>query len=161
MRVSSALDCRPVGGGRQPVAGQDPPGDARPPGARRACSLRSRSVSLRAATVISQARGFAGTPSVGPLHGRGDQGLLCRVLGGVEMPVPPDDGAEDLRQRARAAGPRSGCSAWSEVQLGAGLGDRPDVRHRPPAPRRRAGAGREVGRRSRSPDRSSSHSTIQ
>jgi hypothetical protein len=31
----------------------------------RACSLRSRSVSLREATLISQARGFSGIPSFG------------------------------------------------------------------------------------------------
>jgi hypothetical protein len=32
-----------------------------------------------------------------PLHGRGEQGLLDGVLGGREVPVAPNDGAEDLR----------------------------------------------------------------
>ncbi len=65
---------------------------------RRACSLRSSSVSRRDATVISQPRGFSGTPSRGPLHGRGEQRLLHGVLGGVEVPVAPDERAEDLRR---------------------------------------------------------------
>ena len=65
----------------------------------RACSLRSRSVSRREATVISQPRGLSGTPSRRPLRGGGEQRLLHRVLGGVEVPVAPDQRAEDLRRQ--------------------------------------------------------------
>ena len=42
----------------------------------------------------------------GPRGRGGDERLLHRVLGVGEVAVPPDDRAEDLRRRARAAGPR-------------------------------------------------------
>ena len=65
---------------------------------RRDCSLRSSSVSRREATVISQPRGFSGTPSPGHCTRRGEQRLLHGVLGGVEAPVAPDERAEHLRR---------------------------------------------------------------
>ena len=64
-----------------------------------ACSLRSRSVSRREATVISQPRGLPGMPSAGHCGGGRQQRLLHRVLGGVEMPVAAHQRAEDLRRQ--------------------------------------------------------------
>jgi hypothetical protein len=62
--VSSA-----VTGGRSAAGADHSPGSRHPATVssrrRRACSARSRSVSLREATVISQLRGLSGTPSRG------------------------------------------------------------------------------------------------
>ena len=57
-------------------------------------------MSRREATVISQARGLSGHPVGRPLLRGGEQGLLDRVLGGVEVPVAPDERTEDLRRQA-------------------------------------------------------------
>ena len=65
---------------------------------RRALSLRHSSVRRRSATVTSHASGLSGTPSRGHCRG-GEQRLLHGVLARVELPVPPDERAEDLRRK--------------------------------------------------------------
>ena len=65
---------------------------------RRALSLRHSSTRRREATVSSHDRGSSGTPCLGPLLGRGEQRLLHGVLARVELPVAPDQRAEDLRR---------------------------------------------------------------
>ena len=60
--------------------------------------------------MISQPRGLSGTPSAGHWRGGRQQRLLDRVLGGVEVPVPPHQRAEDLRRQL------------AEQVLGLGLG---------------------------------------
>ncbi len=56
---------------------------------RRADSLRSRSVSRREPTRISQPRGLSGTPSVGHCWAAASKRLLHSLLGQVEVPVVP------------------------------------------------------------------------
>ena len=52
----------------------------------------------RDATVDSQAAGLSGRPCAGHCTRRRDERLLHRVLGGVEVPVPAHQRAEDLRR---------------------------------------------------------------
>ena len=69
-----------------------------PRGAGGRCRCASWSTSAASATVSSQARGWSGTPVGRPLQRRGEQRLLHGVLAGVELPVPADQRAEDLRR---------------------------------------------------------------
>jgi len=89
---------RPVGGGRQPLPGKGPAGDA---------VLAALAGLLAAEQVGEPARGDRDQPAPrvvrdaagGPLHGRRQERLLGGVLGGVEVPVAPDHRAEDLRRQ--------------------------------------------------------------
>jgi hypothetical protein len=86
-----------VGGGRQPLVGQHPPGHR----------LLAALPGLLAAQQVGQpARGDGDEPGAGvlrntvrPLCRRGDQRLLHGVLGGAEVPVPAHHRAEDLRRQ--------------------------------------------------------------
>ena len=98
---------------------------------RRALSLRHSSTSRREATVVSQARGLSGTPSVGHCSRRGEERLLDRVLAGVELAVAPDERAEDLRRQL----------AQQVLDRSARHGT---VRRTPPAGRRAPGGPRSV-----------------
>ena len=97
---------------------------------RRACSLRSRSVSRREATrdqpaarVVRHARRAATACA------RGEQRLLHGVLGGVEVAVPADERAEDLRRQRAQQVLDARWSGTSELQVveAVRLDDRPDV----------------------------------
>ena len=141
-------------GGRARVAVRDGR-HAGPPdgGGRRRCAARRSS--RRDATVISHARGLSGDALRRPLPGGRQQRLLHGVLAGVEVAVPPDERAEDLRRQRGAAAPPA------RLVLGRPLLRRPIEASSPP----RAGAGRTStsadagrtgrGRRSRGPARGS------
>ena len=66
---------------------------------RRACSLRSSSVSRRDGDGDQPAARVVGHALARPLHGGGEQRLLHRVLARVEAPVAADEHAEDLRRQ--------------------------------------------------------------
>ena len=89
----------PVGGRGEPVAPAAPAGPPRPPGAAGPARCAAGRSAGGTATVISQPRGLSGTPVGRPLRRGGQQRLLHRVLGGVEVPVPADQRAEDLRRQ--------------------------------------------------------------
>ena len=76
--------------------GQQRPASSR---RRRDRSLRRWSISRRDAVWISQPRGLLRDPLRRPVRGRGEQRLLHGVLGGVEVAVPADEHAEDLRRQ--------------------------------------------------------------
>src|SRR5207237_454045 len=93
-------------------------------------SWRSRSVSLRAATVTSHERGLAGMPSTGHCIAAARKRLLDGVLGSVELAVAADERAEDLRRKRGQHRPRSvvpSCDASGFDEFVARLDDRPDV----------------------------------
>ncbi len=63
------------------------------------CSLRNRSVSRRDATVMSHARGLSGTPSRGHCVAAARNASWAASSARIEMPVTPDDRAENLRRK--------------------------------------------------------------
>lgn len=67
---------------------------------RRASSLRSSSVSRMGGDADEPAARVVRHPLLRPLAGGRQQGLLHGVLGGVEVAVAADEGAEDLRRVA-------------------------------------------------------------
>ena len=122
---------------------------------RRACSLRSRSVSRRDGDRDQPAARVVRDAVARPLRGGREQRLLHRVLGGVEVPVAAHQRAEDLRrQLAQQVLDAVAGTRGQTLQVGpAPSSDRPDVdvRRRGRRPDR---AVRPAGRRSRWPGRS-------
>ena len=142
-RGRAASACRRPSGTIASAVGAESGRRCRPRVAGGRSSPRSWSISRRVATVDSQPRGLSGRPCGRPLHRRGEQRLLHRVLGGIEVAVPAHQRAEDLRrERAQQVlGGRRGRSLRCPAPRASAAAPRPGRSGRTaPGPRSRAPA---------------------